>query len=173
MDAVIIVIVIFVLLIWWTHSKPTSKQHNDKISNTESEESNKAPKKVKRMEFDRNDLDSTIVYLNKCWVCHYKIDSRKNQRCPYCGWYICLHCGACKQGCNREEKESAIKEMQRKVLSEKVKNLEVGSTIIHVTFGRMEVTRIEKGIIYLATTDGVEKKFVNNDTLINYIDKIL
>ena len=40
-------------------------------------------------------------YNNHCWKCKKSIDSDKNMRCPFCGWYICS-CGNCKQDCKRK-----------------------------------------------------------------------
>lgn len=40
-------------------------------------------------------------YANHCWKCKVHISSASSEKCPYCGWYICSECGACKQDCTR------------------------------------------------------------------------
>lgn len=177
MDAVIIVIGIFIFLSWLTFSKPKLKETNEILKDEEVEKSENATNSKTNRKVERNDLTSTFEYQNQCWLCHHEIDSRKNRRCPYCGWYICTLCGSCKRGCNRETKEIQEKEVKKQALIEKrqafkIEELKVGSGIMHTTFGRMEVTKIEKGVVYFLTTDGVEKKFVFDDTLKNYIDDI-
>ncbi len=44
-------------------------------------------------------------YNNECWYCHKQVTSKDSPRCPVCGIYICLECGACHPDCfNRDEK---------------------------------------------------------------------
>lgn len=38
-------------------------------------------------------------YASYCWHCKFQITSQF-KRCETCGWYICLHCGACGCGYN-------------------------------------------------------------------------
>lgn len=42
-------------------------------------------------------------YNSHCWNCKVHISSTSSAKCPYCGWYICAKCGACKEGCTGRE----------------------------------------------------------------------
>ena len=40
-------------------------------------------------------------YYSRCWYCGEPINSRRNRRCPDCGWFICSRCEACSPDCTR------------------------------------------------------------------------
>lgn len=46
-----------------------------------------------------DDYQYEYHYVNYCWDCHSKIDSRVNKRCHLCGWYICDVCFSCDRLC--------------------------------------------------------------------------
>lgn len=55
-------------------------------------------------------------YKSYCWNCQNEVNSSDSPRCPVCGIYICLECGACHPNCSdRDEKiyisEKEVREM--------------------------------------------------------------
>lgn len=48
-------------------------------------------------------INELYRYKNHCWNCGSSIDSKNNERCDDCGWYICSRCGACSQEKNHHK----------------------------------------------------------------------
>lgn len=46
----------------------------------------------------KNQIGQSLHYINHCWNCQSDVSSLYCNKCSYCGWYICNHCGSCHQG---------------------------------------------------------------------------
>ena len=51
-------------------------------------------------------------YKNYCWNCQNEVNSRESPRCPVCGIYICLKCGACHPNCSDRDEKIYISEKE-------------------------------------------------------------
>lgn len=61
-------------------------------------------------------------YRSYCWNCEKEVNSADSPRCPVCGIYICLNCGACHPNCtNRDEKILVSEKEVRALLKGKKK----------------------------------------------------
>ena len=61
-------------------------------------------------------------YRSYCWNCETEVNSADSPRCPICGIYICLNCGACHPNCtNRDEKIYISEKEARAMLQGKKK----------------------------------------------------
>ncbi|MCQ2471626.1 MAG: hypothetical protein MJ147_06270 [Clostridia bacterium] len=59
-------------------------------------------------------------YKNYCWNCQKEVNSTDSPRCPVCGIYICLECGACHPNCSDRDEKIYISEKEvRAMLSGK------------------------------------------------------
>ncbi len=51
-------------------------------------------------------------YKSYCWNCQKKVTSTDSPRCPVCGIYICLNCGACHPKCSDRDEKIYISEKE-------------------------------------------------------------
>lgn len=51
-------------------------------------------------------------YKNYCWNCQKEVNSTTSPRCPVCGIYICLECGACHPNCSDRDEKIYISEKE-------------------------------------------------------------
>lgn len=51
-------------------------------------------------------------YNGSCWNCNSQVTSTDSPRCPVCGIYICLKCGACHSECFDRDKKIVTAEKE-------------------------------------------------------------
>lgn len=51
-------------------------------------------------------------YKSYCWNCQGEVNSTESPRCPVCGIYICLECGACHPNCSDRDEKIYISEKE-------------------------------------------------------------
>ena len=55
-------------------------------------------------------------YRSYCWNCKAEVNSADSPRCPVCGIYICLKCGACHPNCSDRDEKIYISEKEVRAL---------------------------------------------------------
>lgn len=84
-----------------------------------------------------------MTYISRCWVCHSPISSDINCQCPFCSWYICASCGACRSSnykdCFNDELETITDSEERSFMQKEFEKLKKDVALSHERLERMSI----------------------------------